>query len=700
MPNPSNPSPPATCPTGGIPSQQPGAWLPWLPEKWAIWLGYAGAVCIGLVWWYHESSSPFYQWFFQGDFRTRHLEHLFFDGFRSTYLLIGGAHLMAWWAVRTGAVASRRAALADLGRVMLPGLLLVPLLVAGIFLELRKQVLVLSWAPMMSLVSGLVVWRFLLWGAPLPGRERLREAVGRVRAMPGWAVVGVPLAVMTAFYIFWFARLSVLRHWSFGTCMLDFTIYDQLMWNAVEGHWLECAFFNFEPFGYALENHGNTFFAEHFIPTLFVLFPVYWLFPSALTLLVAEPVYLGLAAVPVYFIARKKLNSQALGVVFAAAWLMNPILQQKTIKDFHVDGMVPLFLLGAVAAYLYGYRALYFILLVLTLGCKEEMSVAVAALGVFLFFGEKDRKIGGATFALGLGWFIAVVMFVIPWFRGGEPVRHVGYFRYLVPDAGPGDEITKGMLIRSVLMHPVHAFVEITTQSRLRGLLFLIGPFALTALWSRWALVFVVPSMMIALLSGVHLQHMMEFQYGITILPMVAVASIYGMAEILRRGMKPEVPLPAAGAAGGAMALLLSAFLLWGEYSFMPGGGRYDPVDYEVLPRNEMAHRYLDAIPDDARVSAQIEIGSHLGHRRYIYMFPEIGDAEWIMLDTRSLRFPMSDEQYFGRVRSLLTSGEWGVYLEPEDGFILLRKGHPTDYNEEARRGIILERYRPQRYGA
>ncbi len=700
MTNPSESPAPAAPPTGGIPAQPPGLALPCLPAKWAIWLGYAGAVCIGLVWWYHEASSPFYQWFFEGDFRTRHLEHLFFDGFRATYLLIGGMHLMAWWAARTGAVASRRAALADLGRVMVPGLLLVPILVAGFFMELRKQVLLLSWAPMVGLVFGLVVWRFLSWRTPLPGGERLRAAWRRLNSTPAAVVIGVPLAVVIGFYIFWFVWLSVMRHHSFGTCMLDFTIYDQLMWNAVQGRWLECAFFNFEPFNYRLRDYGNNFFAEHFIPTFFLLFPFYWLFPSPLTLLVLEPFYLALAAVPVYFIARRKLNSQFIALVFSAAWLMNPILQQKTIKDFHVDGMVPLFLLGAVAAYLYGYRILYFVLLLLTLGCKEEMAVAVAALGVFLFFGEKDRKIGGATFALGVGWFIAVVMIVMPWFRGGEPVRHLGYFRYLVPDAEPGDEITKGLLLKSVLTHPIHAFVEITTQARLRGLLYLIGPFALTALWSKWALVFVVPSMSIALLSGVHFQHTMEFQYGITILPMVAVASIYGMAEILRRGMKPEKPLPASGVAGGSLALLLAGFLLWGEYSFMPGGGRYDPVDYAVLPHNELAHEYLNAIPEDARVSAQIEIGSHLGQRRYIYMFPEILDAEYIMLDTRSLNFPMSDQEYYGRVRALLNSGEWGVYMPYEDGFLLLKRGHPTGLNEDAARSITLEHYRPQRYGA
>lgn len=691
-------------PTRDLPTPratEPAGFGPPLPQTLSIWLGCTAAVFIGMVKWYHAASNPFLKWFHERSFSSRDLEHLFFDGLISTYLLAGGMYLMAWWAAKHGAVASRREGMAALGRMMLPGLLVTPVLVAGFFLELRKQLLWLTWAPVVSLMFGLVAWRFLQWRTPLPRwEEKLRGAWRRVNGMPTAAVVGVPLAVMIGFYIAWFVRLSVLRHHSFGTCMLDFTIYDQLMWNATQGRWLECAFFNFEPFGYRLADYGNNFFAEHFIPTLFLLFPLYWLFPDPLTLLAAEPVYLALAAVPVYMIANKKLDSRVLGVVFAAAWLMNPILQQKTFKDFHVDGMVPLLLLGAVAAYLHGRRLLYFVLLLLTLGCKEEMAVAVTALGVFLFFGEKDRKTGAATFALGLGWFIAVVMFVLPWFRGGEPVRHLGYFRYLVPDAEPGDEITKGLLLKSMIMNPWHTVTEVITQSRLRGLLYLIGPFALTILWSRWAFFFLLPSMTIAIMSGVHFQHTMEYQYGITLLPMAAVASIYGMAYLLRRGVEPGARLPASGVAGGSLALLLTGFLLWGEYSFMPGGGRYAPVDYEVLPHNELAHRYLEAIPEDARVSAQIEVGAPLGQRRYIYMFPELMDAEWIMLDTRSLRFPLSDQEYFGRVRALLDSGEWGVYLQPEDGFILMKKDHPTGLNEEALRSITLERYRPQRYGA
>jgi hypothetical protein len=63
-----------------------------------------------------------------------------------------------------------------------------------------------------------------------------------------------------------------------------------------------------------------------------------------------------------------------------------------------------------------------------------------------------------------------------------------------------------------------------------------------------------------------------------------------------------------------------------------------------------------------------------LSHRQACYLFPDIDDAEYVMLDVTSNIFPMrSGEDYRAAVDSALEAG-FGV-LESRDGYILLQRG-------------------------
>ncbi len=680
----------------------PGRPLQSLTDTQAVWFGHAACLALGLAYWNFRSSSAVTRAVRDLSPTMRDFEHFLAYGLPVIAGMLALLHGLSFRAVRKERVATRKVALAALSRALWPALFSAAALLIACFVWLYKDLRWFAWAPFQGLALGMMAWQGYLWWRPEKQTMEKRLEAEKAPAATALHWTLGALVGAAALYVGWFGYLVTMRHHAIGTCLHDFGIYDHLMYNTINGRWFEAAMMNGERMNYFLADFNNHFFAEHFIPTYWIVTPFYWLFPSAITVLLAQTVMLAIAAVPVYLIAVRKLRSPVLGLLFALLFLVHPIVQQTNVKDVHVDFLAPFFLLAAFAAYLYGWRITYWVMVVFALGVKEEISVNVALMGVFLFLGEKERRLGAATFALGALWFVLVVGLIMPWYRGGQPVRQLDRYDVVIPPEWLEREeaISKGMIVRAVLTHPLQTLELFLEQPRYRGAMILIAPVAMLALWGRWIWVWILPILLAMVLThSIHMQEM-EHHYGSTLMPAVFIGSIWGAWWLLRRDLDPEEPLPRTRVAGIAITLLFMIAITSYEFGFTPGGKRYDPVDYTVLPHNELAHRYLAEVPADAIVSAQLEIGGQLTQRRFIYCFPDVLDAEYIVLDTRSPFWPLNgEEEYRTLITGLLESEEWGLKLPYEDGYLLFKKGHPPHLNLDALTRLTFEPYRPARYG-
>ena len=92
--------------------------------------------------------------------------------------------------------------------------------------------------------------------------------------------------------------------------------------------------------------------------------------------------------------------------------------------------------------------------------------------------------------------------------------------------------------------------------------------------------------------------------------------------------------------------------------------------------------RATSLVPANAAVSASNRVGGHLAERRYLYTFPVLGSAHWIVLDTHDLwladpRRPDLVERPPDHVRALKEKLErdprWAVVFE-DDGVYVFRR--------------------------
>ncbi len=135
---------------------------------------------------------------------------------------------------------------------------------------------------------------------------------------------------------------------------------------------------------YLSAEHGLQFivFANHITPDLILLLPIFAVAQSALTLLIAQAIILSLTGMVLFLVARDILKSDKIAIVLAFAFLANPGMHGMLVFDFHVESLIPIFLLLTFYFAVKNRKLLFAGSLLLLLGAMDAAPVAAGALAV------------------------------------------------------------------------------------------------------------------------------------------------------------------------------------------------------------------------------------------------------------------------------------------------------------------------------
>ena len=285
---------------------------------------------------------------------------------------------------------------------------------------------------------------------------------------------------------------------------------------------------------------------------------------------------------------------------------------------------------------------------------------------------------------------VLVINIIIPHYRDGETLRQLYRFRDLLPPelkANPEYTMTMGDLVKACLLRPMQVINATLDQTRITSLLLIIVPFGIWIIRSGWVALWILPPLAPALLSSFKTQHALHLHYGIAIIPPAAIAAIWGIARITGalRKTDDEQTAIAKPIAGYAIAILMMAVLSQYYLGHFPGCEKDPSDEFEITQHVKIADEYFKAIPADAKLSATVKAGPQVARRHSIYVFPELQDADHILIDTRGPAWPMPDQNQFRlKVESLLKNPNWGATKPYNDGWLLLKKDHATDLNQQA----------------
>lgn len=193
----------------------------------------------------------------------------------------------------------------------------------------------------------------------------------------------------------------------------DLSLFDQAIWH----------YSRFEaPFSTI---KGFDLLGDHFHPAVALMAPLYWIWSDPRMLLVAASVMVSASTIPVFLFARRyvtPLAASLLTLAYAVFWG----LQVGVGYEFHESELgPPLIAVAMLLAHRRRWGWLSVVLL-LTLGVKEDLSMFVVFFGIYLITVAEVRR-GVVFIVAGLAWFEFATRIAIPHF---SPIGHYAYWSY------------------------------------------------------------------------------------------------------------------------------------------------------------------------------------------------------------------------------------------------------------------------------
>ncbi|MGW6915427.1 DUF2079 domain-containing protein [Kitasatospora sp. NPDC054939] len=396
-----------------------------------------------------------------------------------------------------------------------------------------------------------------------------------------------------------YALFSIRRHDQLVTSGYDLGIFEQ----AVRGY--------AEARGPVVELKGSGFnlLGDHFSPILAALAPLYWIRPSATTLLLAQAALLAVAAVPISRWALHRLGVFAAvvtGLGYGLSWGLASALG----FDFHEIGFaVPLLAFSAVALgerrWVAGFAWAAPLVLV-----KEDLGLTVAAVGAYILW-QGGRRLGLAAIGFGV---LACALELLVFLPAMSPGGSFAYW----------DNLGGGSEGRNLLTLPLDL---VTPGEKVRTVLLLLAPTMLLAVRSPLMLL-ALPTLAWRLLSDNPSYWGTNYHYSAALMPVVFAAFV----DVLARARSTPGVLPRRAVRAALPVSLAVTVVLLPGFAFSRA---FTPGFWASSDRIEAARSVLAEIPDDARVAASNRLVPQLTARCEVIEFgwPQAWSAEWIVVD-------------------------------------------------------------------
>ncbi len=460
-----------------------------------------------------------------------------------------------------------------------------------------------------------------------------------------------------------FSILSIVKFNAYNMAMVDLGRMDQAIWNTLHGRFLFCTL----EFG----NACRLIMHSEFIYLL--ISPLYLLFSSPKTLLILQSLILSLGAVPIFWLSREKLKSYFAAICFSCAYLLYPAIQYGNLLDFHPDMLVTTFLLFSFYYLEKEKWKKYFIFLLLSLMCKEYISLIAVMFGIYILLKKKNKKAGIITFLLGVFWFFLTYKIIPAFLNYGKESTTVDFYAPL------GKSISE--IIRNIILHPVITFSKVISEYKIATLILLLLPVGFLCLLDAFSLLISLP-----MLVGLILSPFFSYtnHHNGVIAPFIFIAAINGGQYLIRKfGQRPNNLRQAIGVFVFSGSLLSNLFYGPSPFSLRFWDSRsyryFDNLhNFKVTGHDRIADKIIAMVPAGARVSASNHLASHLSQRETIYHFPYPGDfrkVDFVLVDFLEY-FPfywIPRQQEIDNLKKLALDDDFTLRF-CEDGILLFEK--------------------------
>lgn len=410
------------------------------------------------------------------------------------------------------------------------------------------------------------------------------------------------------------AVAAVWRHAQFLTFTSDLGIMDQTVWNTAHGRLLM--------FSRGLTQLTSRPLTGRVELPFLVLAPFYRLWADPRLLQVAQAAVLGLGAVPLFLVARRRFGGEAPAVVMAVVFVLQPALQGIGLAAVHTNAFaVPLILAAFLSLDADRPRAFWW-WSVAALGCREDVMLMTAPLGVYAAFrpSPSHRKAGLGVFLVSVGW-LAVLKGLLPRWFGPAPVLGGVTEVKMIGLLSGGF----GHMASQLAHHPTLLFTQLLDPANGLYLAQLLVPWALLPLLAPRFLLVALPGLYLNMITGWGQMNDVHSQYQAYVVPLLAVAAVLGAAgltaRIQRWGQAHAWARMNEIRSGNALPAVLVVLLVAAGFGRLAFGTPTRPHPPWNAAHRAALYEAVELVPAAASVTAPQHVGAHLSQRDELLLF-------------------------------------------------------------------------------
>ena len=362
--------------------------------------------------------------------------------------------------------------------------------------------------------------------------------------------------------------------------------------------------------------------AVHISPIYYLILPIYYIFPSPVTLNVIQPLIIYSGVIPLYLLTKKLGLTKNASAFLCIAFSLYAPLSAGCSYDLHENCfMVPL-LLWMFYFFESGKNIPMFLFAFLTLTVKEDAFIYVAMFALYLIIAKKQYFKGSGILVFSVAYFIMCCA-VLNHF--GEGVMESRYSNLQ----------SNGGLIeaaKTLLMNTGYAVGEILktkedTPEKFFYVSQLLLPLALIPLKNKsFARYILILPIFVNLLTQYVYQYRIGYQYSFSIAAFLFYLSVLNLSEL-----KPQKQNKLTFLAAVFSLLLFLMIVIPKSISYI------DKYNSGKEMYNQMSEA-IETIPDDASVTASAHLVPKLAQRKIIYEdeYHDIPSTEYFVLDIRN----------------------------------------------------------------
>lgn len=447
-------------------------------------------------------------------------------------------------------------------------------------------------------------------------------------------VAGAVLAALL--FVLFTGGLTTLRYLTYSTPNYDFGIFANMFYNMQT---------KLVPLVTCERDELLSHFAVHVSPIYYLILPFYCVFPSPVTLQIAQAVILASGVAPIFLLCRKAGLSDKYGFAFSAIYCLYPALSGGCFYDIHENCFLAPLILWTLYFFERRKFAGLYIFGALTLFVKEDAAVYVAFIAIYMLLSGGDntpaetdgeariesasvtprtffrrnrcRIHGGILLAVSLLYFGGVAYYLNTY---GQGVMAYRYSNYLASGQ-------KGLFdfVLNVLRDPALVFGEsFSVTEKVAFLLLMLVPLAFLPLMSKKPARFILllPMLLVNLMTDYKYQYSIWFQYTFGSAAFLFYLAVMNAAD-LGAGARRRITIISSAA-----ALIMFASTSWTKTYYL---NKY----INEYQDNKTITEVLDAVPDGVSVKSSTFFVARLARRDVIYALESKHETDYVVFDLR-----------------------------------------------------------------